>query len=843
MVTVVKAVLVAAIFCAAVLLSSFDQAPSPQTSSPGQGPAESLYLKLGSVGLDKAQVYKIREASIDRAKLHLSLDDGTIAFTEGVDGHITGAFFQGYGEVLLMPPNQVERASLSTFTGAAILEETFSTAYLRFNDDMLAELRPYLRPADDPSTFVSLWNMTARNLAGEDALRLFLTFNEAAPGATQNTNANDHMLHVYLQGNKLGGFDVRYDSLVPEQIQAGQHKRQNGDDYYDVWTSFAVPRMPNSGASGAIEPEEAPNPELDITQFRIQAQIKPVKELQARATLIITARQRTHRTLLFQLSRMLVVSQVSVNGRPVEFLHNQAVEGSHLARQGNDVVAVILSSPLQKGEKAELSFDYSGAVLSEAANGLLYVGDRGTWYPNVGFAMASFDLQFRYPVGWTLVAIGRRTGLNVSGNEQASIWKTERPVPVAGFNLGKYEQSTSQAGKVLVTTYATANVERDFPGTTQLADAAPPAVPDQRQAIERGLGTFPVSPHPQPPIPAGNAQTVSATAVRAIEFYEHNFGAYPYPELALTQMPGRLSQGWPGLIFLSSYAFLNADERARLESSPVRRLISEQVVAHETAHQWWGDLVNWNSYHDQWIMEGLANYSALMLLESRDPAAFRQVMQAYRDDLVAKSEKGKAVMDAGPVTLGFRLSSSEFPSAYEPVCYGRGTWLFHMLRSMMRDAQAISGAGARPEALNDEPFIRALRNLRQNYQGRAVSTAELLHVFEAELPSSAWYEGHKSLNWFYDGWVNGNAIPSFELRDVKFAAHGKKTAVSGTLVQEHAPDTLVTAVPLYASMAGKSIFLGQVFAEGDETSFRIVAPAGTRKVLIDPEHTLLSRAK
>jgi hypothetical protein len=336
---------------------------------------------------------------------------------------------------------------------------------------------------------------------------------------------------------------------------------------------------------------------------------------------------------------------------------------------------------------------------------------------------------------------------------------------------------------------------------------------------------------------------VSAASVRALEFYERNFGPYPYPELALTQMPGRLSQGWPGLIFLSSYAFLNSEERARVESSPVRRLISEQVVAHETAHQWWGDLVNWNSYHDQWMMEGLANYSALMLLESRDPAGFRQVMQTYRDDLLAKSEKGKPVMDAGPVTLGFRLSSSEFPTAYEPICYGRGTWLFHMLRTMMRYAQAKSGEGLQPEPLEDEPFVRALRDLRNNYQGKAVSTAELMHVFESELPSSAWYEGHKSLDWFYESWVNGSAIPSFELKDVKFLEHGKRVTVTGTLMQEHAPDTLVTAVPLYASIAGKSIFLGQVFAEGDEVNFRLSAPLGTRKLVIDPEHTLLSRAK
>src|SRR6266699_4460776 len=135
------------------------------------GPAESLYLKLRTVGLDKSRVYKIREASLDRAELHISLDDGTIAFTEDAGGHITGAFFRGYGEVLVTPPNTMERASLALFTGAAILEETFSSAYLRFNDDVYSELQPSLRTADDPDTFAE-WNMTAHNLAEEDALRL-----------------------------------------------------------------------------------------------------------------------------------------------------------------------------------------------------------------------------------------------------------------------------------------------------------------------------------------------------------------------------------------------------------------------------------------------------------------------------------------------------------------------------------------------------------------------------------------------------------------------------------------------------------------------------------------------
>ena len=55
--------------------------------------AEQLYLQLKSVGLDSSKVYRIRDVTLDRAAVHLTLDDGTIAFTEGVAGHITGAFF------------------------------------------------------------------------------------------------------------------------------------------------------------------------------------------------------------------------------------------------------------------------------------------------------------------------------------------------------------------------------------------------------------------------------------------------------------------------------------------------------------------------------------------------------------------------------------------------------------------------------------------------------------------------------------------------------------------------------------------------------------------------------
>jgi aminopeptidase N len=303
-----------------------------------------------------------------------------------------------------------------------------------------------------------------------------------------------------------------------------------------------------------------------------------------------------------------------------------------------------------------------------------------------------------------------------------------------------------------------------------------------------------------------------------------------------------LSQGWPGLIFLSSFSFLSPDEKAALHISPVEQTISDAVIAHEAAHQWWGDLVTWSGYRDQWIAEALANYSSLLLLESENPAQFRALMQKYRDDLLQKNDDDLRLMDAGPVTLGTRLTSSKFPDGYKTIAYERGTWLFHMLRTMMRDAEQKDRAHNRAvRNSSDEPFLQALRALRERYQTKPIATPELIQIFEEYLPPAAWRESSRSLDWFYRGWVNGTAIPELELHGVKYVDKSNSTIMSGMIEQKDATENLVTSVPLYASVKGKNVFLGRVFADGQETQFRLTAPAGTRKLLLDPDRTVLSR--
>jgi hypothetical protein len=790
------------------------------------------------VGLDPQRVYHVRDASLDRPNLHIDFDDGTLAFTEDICGRITGAFFEGEGEVRLRPPNRGERGSLALFTGMAILEEQFSSGYLRFNDDTAAVLQPFLTPSAEGAEFIKEWSDASRTLAEFDALRLLLDFSHFLPvaGGSDPDRKFPPLLHAHLLGKKLGSFEVFWDASAAEPLWAGQPRVKDSTLFFDIWTSFAPAGVRSAPADRRVD-------DASIRSFRIQASVEPPTMLRASTELDVRVRSAGERTLLFELSRYLKVEAVEADGRPVDFIQNPAVEGTELRRKGNDVVALVFPAPLAPGQELKLRFRYAGEVLSVAGNGLLYVGERGTWYPNFGLSPARFEMEFHYPANWTLVATGkqvpREDGETVeeTGAEKVSRWTSERPIPLAGFNLGKYVRAEAKAGNILVEAFGTKGVEKSFP------KARPEVIqqPSFPGASTRSMPPIVVTP--PPPSPANDAQAVADRAAKAIASFSEWFGPYPYSSLALTQMPGNLSQGWPGLVFLSSFAFLSSQEQADLHLDPVTRVLDSQVLVHETAHQWWGDLVLFKSYRDQWISEGLANYASLLILEQQNPGQFRQALEKYRRDLLSKNKDGEWLRDAGPVTFGQRLDSSHFPTGYEAISYERGTWLFHMLRMMLRDSE--TAFHPRKGRVNpDEPFFRALRKIRERYAGKSISTKELVQVFEEELPRPLWYEKRPKLDWFLEGWIEGTAIPELEAREIRITEKTGVTTVTGVVVQKDAPDDLVTAVPVYGATAGNAlVFLGEVLADGRETAFRLTAPSDMRKIVLDPKQTILTALK
>jgi hypothetical protein len=767
------------------------------TASPSG--AVALYRELLSPSFDAKDVYQVREVSILLEDIHISISDGTMAFVREVNGHITGAMFEGVGEVLLVPPNRAERTSLALFTGSAVLEQRFQSAYFRFSDDKtVAELRAGLRGhADDAQEFITRWQEPALLLARGDALPILQAMTSAPESAA-------HFLHLRIGGTTAGIVDVFFDSNGSEQISVAQASVINNVSFFDTWTSF--PMRSAREASGEVDP--ATRASFEVSDYKLRVKVQPPTELAAEAEFNLTPQHSGQRTLILELSRYLKLTQVRVNGAPAEFIQNEAVSGSDLSRRGDDLIGIVMPAPMEKGRLIKLSFKYSGPVMFNAGGDVIYVGARGTWYPNVGAAFSNFDLTFECPSDWSVVGTGKQVSSTIADGKRTTRFVTSKPIGRAGFNLGKFVSATSNAGGVEVHAYGARNVEQSLAG----AEARVGKKPD----------------------PTRETQQIADQAANTIQFLSSELDPFPYSNLEITQLPGMLSQSWPGLIYLSSTAFLTSDERRALgvRDPYVELLLSRLMLTHETAHQWWGDAVDWVSYRDEWILEALANYSALVMLEKQHPGDMRTALTYYRGELLRETRNG-IIADAGPVTLGHRLTSSKFPDAYERVLYGRGTWLIHMLRTMLHEA----GGGA-----GDAVFFSALKGLLAASTNHKVSTLDLQRAFEKVMPPSLGYEGRKSLDWFFDSWVNGDSIPQFSLESVHMSPAAGKLKVTGTILEDHAAKDMVTAVPLYAVDAtGKSRFLAFIFADDAKTAFTVTAPASTKQILLDPEETLLRR--
>ena len=773
--------------------------PASASSPAGPGPAVTLYRDLINPVLDPADVHTIRQVSINREDIHISISDGTLGLIKAVDGHVTGAVFEGVGQILLITPDRAERTSMALFTGSSILDQTFTTAYLRFVDDQLVqELSSGFRAADkdEAQSFAERWQQPARDLARGDGLQLLQALTNSEDSALR-------YLHLRVAGTQLGIFDVFLDTSAQEQISVAQASFNGKDAYYDTWASFPMASARQAGAGSQTQ-----RPRFDLADYRLRISVEPPTDLSAEAELSLVPHHSGQRSVILELSRYLRVSEVRLNGAPVEFIQNEAIGGSDLARRGDDLIGLVFPQALEKDKPARLSFKYSGPVMYDDGEELLYVGSRGTWYPNAGAMFTNFDLTFDYPEDWRLVATGKQVSSTVENQRRIVRFVTPTPISRAGFNLGKFEAAEATSDGVTIHAYAARTVET-------------PLATKEAQAGRR-------------PEPAREVRQIADQAATTVKFLSKELDPFPYPDLKVTQLPGLLSQSWPGLIYLSSLAFLDQDERraAGVHDPYLELLLSKLMLAHETGHQWWGDAVDWVSYRDEWIIEALANYSALLMLEKEDPQATKTALDYYRDELLAVHSSG-ITADAGPVTLGPRLTSSKFPDAYQQVLYGRGTWLIHMLRMMLRQA-----SGGKDDAL----FFSALKGLLARSPTHKISTHDLQLAFEQVLPPSLDYEKKKSLEWFFDSWVNGATIPKLALDRVKLIHDSGRIRATGIVRQSHGPKDLVTAVPIYAVDAqGRQQFLAFVFADDTETTFKLNAPAGTKQLVLDPDSTILRR--
>jgi len=635
--------------------------------------------------------------------------------------------------------------------------------------------------------------------------------------------AHPPFLNLYIRGKKHK--DLRYfirtrvgalpqlDS--PEEVALINYDADAMDD--GIWY---LEHMGSELKSGTASSEE--DRRLFATRsYKIETAISKNDHVFGTTVVTLQPLIEGERVLKFELLPNLRVTRVSDGeGQDLYFVQE--------SRKEDGSFYVILPKGGEKGKEYSLTIQYEGdKVLQHAGDGSFYVRARSSWYPNLnGFGEhALYDLTYKVPRRYKVISVGKLKSESIEQDYAVSHWITPMPVAVAGFNYGAYTklELEDHSTGYKISGYYLSQLPDNLRNYDVLRTMAPESM--TKYALEQ-----------------------TRAQLQLCTYY---FGKSPYDEIFITEQPDfTFGQSWPNLVYLPISAYTDSTQRWMLFGNINAGFSGfvREVTPHEVAHQWWGDLVFWRGYRDQWIFEGLASYCSLMMLERQDPVGFRMVLEKYRLELQKKNKSGAMLKDAGPVTAGFRLSSSEFPEGYEAISYGRGTWLFHMLRYLLKNGElADARSTERPTAsakAAEEPFLRALRRVRERYSGRSINTRELLAVFEEELPSSLRYEGKKSLEWFYEGWINGTAMPQLDSKNVKLLPKGRGLLITGTVVQKDAPKNLVTAIPLYGFTGkGDRLLLGMVFADGAENPFRVTAPAGIKRVVLDPDQTLLTQVR
>ncbi len=773
--------------------------------------AADLSREVREMSLDPAECYRVRDLSLPKDEARIFLTDGYLIFAKPISGVRMSAVFTadvegGDAELLLLPPNRGERRSMASYIGSPNLDEHLGAAVLIFSDDTYAKLTSQIQ--QNPSNrkvpemgavMAEHWNGVVRNIAASFQVRLVW---DVLLGEQQNHG----FLAMSMSGAKLGNFDLYYDRSAREQIVVGKLNTRDNILFFDVWTSFVARSFRN-------QPDAA---ELTLNDFRIDATLKPDLNLSVVTHVKVNPGRSALPVLAFDIAHAMRISSVTVDGKPAEVLQRESMRSELLRNVGNEMFLVKPSEPLAPGVAHELEFHHEGKVIFEAGNRVYYVGARANWFPNIGLQFAEYDLTFRYPKDLDLVTAGELVDEHEEGDLRVTRRKTGAPIRFAGFNLGQYERLRLKRNGFTLEVCANRAIEPGLQGSSRTETATAPAGPRHHEP------EIMILPPELPPDPEVRLQEIASEVAAAMEFMSQRFGPPALPTVTVAPVPGRFGQGFPGLIYLSTMSYLAPQNKAiRSLDAHGRLFFSDILQAHETAHQWWGNVVTSAGYHDEWLMEALADYSALLYLENKNGAQpVALALESYKTNLL-QSVNGKTVESTGPIVLGMRLENSQTPTAYYNITYGKGSWIMHMLRRRM----------------GDDRFLAMLADLRKEYERKPLSTEGFRLLASRFLPAQS---GDPQLENFFDQWVYGTGIPSLKLN---YSVKGKAGALrlTGTVTQSNVDPDFSVLAPVEIQLGhGKTMTQWVRTADGPVT-FSVAVPSAPGKVLLDPTASVLRR--
>lgn len=780
---------------------------------PGQA-VENYRAKIQHLQFDPEQCYRVRDLFLEREDVKFYFTDGLLIFAEPIDGRDVAAFFIAQeatdsAEILAIPPTAQERYSMASFTGDGVLNRPFNHALLLFTDDTADALREGLKTSSradaDPAEGAALsrrWSPVLRNLIENASVRV-------ATDVLGGLPKTDGFVAAALSTG-ASRFDVVIDPReLSDQVSIGQSVRKDSTVYQEVWSRFPARQVRNGSRNLVGFGARVDEYDLDVS-------LASDLSITVLASARLTVTEPGRRAFPFSLSERLQVSEITVNGAPAEFLHETAGAATRSDYDYSTALLVLPEAP-EPGATLDVRFRYSGSVVEHASNDVYLVGSRTSWYPRGQFEPSDYRLTFHYPANLDLRATGVLQETKTEGQRKTSVYETDGPIRLAGFNLGHYVSEVREVGDYRLETLANRELETRFQPREQLVPAPPNPTSARRSPMNKSaqnLVRFPAESMPKPVEPIGK---IADTVKSAFEYFLSHFGPPVSRTVSVTPIPNGYGQGFPGLVYAPTLSYLAPDRVPLVNlTASQRAFYKESLIPHEISHQWWGNRIVVDDQADSWLVEALATYSALLYLEEKSgPGTMRRFLGYYLADLRQENQEGDAIESAGPIVLGERLTSSRFPNAMATIVYGKGAWILHMIRA----------------AIGPESFEKLLSALSADFGEATLSTDAFRKAAARYLPADS---PDPEFTEFFDQWVYGTGMPRLNVRWSQ-----KQERISGVIEQEGVPDYFAAPVTLEFQTEGEAV-RKVVRTDGPSTEFSFSVPQKVQLVRLDPDRSLLA---
>jgi hypothetical protein len=422
--------------------------------------------------------------------------------------------------------------------------------------------------------------------------------------------------------------------------------------------------------------------------------------------------------------------------------------------------------------------------------------NRSYWYPRPAVAdYATASLRVTVPAAFDCIASGRLgdgSPALVEDQRKRFEFVTDRPLRYLSFFVSK------------LTPIDSARVEFRAEPAGQARDPATTATRYNALNLSVLAHSGLVS----------KARDLGSRAAAIAQYYQSIVGDSPYSSLTLALLEGVQPGGHsPGYFAVLSQPPVDQPRFWRNDPAAFDKQV-DFFPAHEIAHQWLGQAVGWDTYHDQWLSEGFAQYfAALYVGHSRGDEEFRAIMSDMRDWALRRS-------DQGPVFLGYRLGHvRDDGRVFRALVYNKGAAVLHMLRRFV----------------GDEAFFSGIRQFYAKFRYRKATTEDLRLAMESA--------SGRSLQRFFQRWIYDSTLPSlrfsYRVQNAAAAGGGRELLLRVDQTGELF-DVPVTVLLQYADRSTEEVIL----AVSDRTTEKRVPLNGAlRRVDISEEDGTLAEIR